>query len=67
MNLDMYIAGTSISDASVPMLSRLRKLDLLGIEETKISAAGRRELRSRLPDCVISSETDDDGNAPTAK
>jgi hypothetical protein len=51
-DLDLY-DSQGITDASVPRLSALRRLEALDIEDTGITPAGVAKLRKALPRCRI--------------
>jgi hypothetical protein len=47
------LSGTRITDESIPRLGRLTQLKTLDVSGTCITSAGSRELKSRLPQCVV--------------
>ncbi|MCA9213007.1 MAG: hypothetical protein KDB27_08080 [Planctomycetales bacterium] len=47
--------NAGITDASVPHLIKLRKLNILDVRNTRITVAGIRKLKKSLPDCNFSS------------
>jgi internalin A len=46
--------GTDITDASVAHFARLKKLKHLGVNGSKVTADGLKELQKALPDCKVS-------------
>lgn len=48
------LSGTNIDDGAVEHLATIKSLRTLLIARTKITPAGTRELKKRLPDCTIS-------------
>lgn len=51
--LSLY--GTKTTDASVPHLSRIKSLQHLGAQETRLTVEGVRQLAAALPQCHIDS------------
>jgi hypothetical protein len=45
--------GTDITDASVAHFARLKKLKHLGVNGSKVTADGLKELQKALPDCKV--------------
>jgi hypothetical protein len=56
----LSLAGTRISDASVPYLKQLKGLKELDLTNTRISGSAVLDLMNALPDCIIKSDTDAD-------
>jgi hypothetical protein len=50
---DLGLAQTSISDASLPELSRLTNLHSINLQETMLTEAGIKRLKQALPQCSI--------------
>lgn len=46
--------GTDVTDAAVAHFARLKKLKHLGVNGSKITGTGLKDLQSALPDCKIS-------------
>ena len=46
--------NTEISDDSIPFLSTLHQLNLIGLEGTKITEVGVAQLQQALPECEVS-------------
>jgi len=50
---ELDLQGTSVTDASIPVLKVMTALKTLNLEKTQISDRGVRELQKALPNCKI--------------
>jgi serine/threonine protein kinase len=49
----LNLTGTSVTDAGIPELARMTWLTHIHLNETKVTAAGLRQLQQALPGCTI--------------
>lgn len=49
----LYLTGTAVSDASVPLLAGFKGLGTLNLADTRITEAGYEHLRRAMPDAHV--------------
>jgi hypothetical protein len=56
---ELRLQGSDVSDLSVPMLAKMRRLKRLNVLDTQISETGSRVLEAALPGCDVQGPQND--------
>ena len=49
----LYLTGTQITDAAVPLLEQMQTLEILSLRDTLVSENAKSRLERKLPRCLI--------------